>query len=332
MMFNRDVRRKKGFSLIELLVVMVITLVLVGVAAMYLEEYVYKGKVSKAMQDLDMFRSALQLYDATETKAFSNYNYQGNGEAATFGFAYSTAGIANFYGTGVNEVAATLGGATTAWTNYAANSLKDLLGKYLMTLPNDPFGAAYVVNSSAGYAASLGADQSTASNIGRNKDLIMYYLTERPVLTDVVVNDVNGDQKISVDDSIDFVFSKDVTAADAALVPATHLVYTDGDLIDQAIAGFTVDDGTLYTNAATAKGAIRLLNNGRILRFVVTAAPTTPATLIGKKIKFKTGTNTFADSISDNNPYFRNDTTGKARTIDTTNGNPYVKVRIAGTF
>jgi len=97
MMFNRDVRRKKGFSLIELLVVMVITLVLVGVAAMYLEEYVYKGKVSKAMQDLDMFRSALQLYDATEAAPFSNYNYQGNGTPATFGFAFSTSDIANYY-------------------------------------------------------------------------------------------------------------------------------------------------------------------------------------------------------------------------------------------
>lgn len=319
MMFNRDVRRKKGFSLIELLVVMVITLVLVGVAAMYLEEYVYKGKVSKAMQDLDMFRSALQLHDATEQSPFMNYNYQGGGDAATFGFAYSTLGIA-----GYDAIFATLGGADVAWTNYSANSLKDLLGKYLLTLPTDPFGGTYVVNSSAGYVASLGADQSTASNVGRNKDLLMYYLNEIPVLVDVVVNDNDASGTITANDYIDFKFNKDVTGPDTALA-ADDFIYTDENL------NIGADVTVMVLGNATANfgGAVRVKNDGRTLRYVVDVAPA--ENLVGKKIKFKS-TSTAAVTISDNNPYYRNTTSGKARVVSLTNGNPYVKVRLAGTF
>lgn len=318
MMFNRDVRRRKGFSLIELLVVMVITLVLVGVAAMYLEEYVYKGKVSKAMQDLDMFRSALQLYDATEPSPFKNYNYQGNGEAATFGFAYSTTNIAAY-----NAKFATLGGASVAWTNYSANSLKDFLGKYLLTLPADPFGGTYVVNSSAGYVASWGADLSTASNVGRNKDLLVYYLNEIPVLTDVIINDNDASKTITAGDYIDLVFNKDVTSPDA-LLAAGDFIYTDEDLnIDANVTAMVLGD------VLGDKSAVRIKNDGRTLRYVVDVAPA--ENLIGKKIKFKS-TSTTAVTISDNNPYFRNETSGKARVVSLTNGNPYVKVRLAGTF
>lgn len=327
---NREVFRTRGFSLIELLVVMVITLILVSVAAFYFDEYVYKGRLSKTMQDLDMFRTALQLYDSTENSPFCNYNYQGGGEAATFGFAYSTALIANYYPAGAPEL--TAGGSSTAWTNYHANSLKSLLGRYLLTLPDDPFNFPYVINSSAGYIASLGADNSTAGNHGQNKDIIMYYINLIPVLVDIVVNDTDASQTITTGDFLDFKFNKDVTNPDVVLV-AAHLMYTDENQnVDKVVTQLITDNGTSFTNTASANGAIRVRNDGRTLRFYISVAP--GENLIGKKVKFNTagGANAFSDSISDNNPYFLNSATGKSRTIDLINGNPYVKVRLAGTF
>jgi len=327
---NREVFGKRGFSLIELMVVMVITFILVSVVAFYFDEYVYKGRLSKAMQDLDMFRSALQLYDSTENSPFCNYNYQGGGEAATFGFAYSTALIANYYPAGAPEL--TAGGSSTAWTNYHANSLKSLLGKYLLNLPNDPFNMPYVVNSSAGYIASLGADNSTAGNHGQNKDIIMYYTNMVPVLIDIVVTDSDASRTITAGDFLDFKFNKDVTNPDVVLV-AAHLMYTDDEQnVGSVVTQLITDDGTVFTNTASANGAIRVRNDGRTLRFYVSVAP--GENLIGQKVKFNTagGANAFSDSISDNNPYFLNSATGKSKTIDLINGNPYVKVRLAGTF
>ncbi|HNV72020.1 MAG TPA: prepilin-type N-terminal cleavage/methylation domain-containing protein, partial [Candidatus Ozemobacteraceae bacterium] len=57
---------RKGFSLIELLVVVVIIALLIGVAAPYYADYVKESKLSKAKADLDVFKQAVTLYNSRE--------------------------------------------------------------------------------------------------------------------------------------------------------------------------------------------------------------------------------------------------------------------------
>ena len=58
---------KRGFSLIELLVVVAIIAILVGVAAPYYNDYVKESKRTKALQDIDVLKQAVLLHDSRKT-------------------------------------------------------------------------------------------------------------------------------------------------------------------------------------------------------------------------------------------------------------------------
>lgn len=257
MMYNMDVRRRKGFSLIELLITIAVMLVLVGVAAFFLEDYVHKSKVAKATQDLDMFRSALNIYDSIEPKVFSAYLYTAADATtpANFGFNWNTL-IAS-----TSDAWSTIGGATTLgdWVDTQYNSLGILVGTYLKDFPLDPWGNAYKVNTSAGYVMSFGAD-GTTSDLGattRNKDIVQYYLSKNPVLVDAVIRDKDGSGTVTAGDFLDLKFSKDIYSSNLALADVSIL--TNGA---EAVNGAT----------ASPNEAVRLPGDNRTVRFVLATA------------------------------------------------------------
>lgn len=301
-MFNREVRGRKGFSLIELLVTVTIMLLLVGVAAFYLEDYVYKSKVSKAQQDLDMFRSAVNMRDAIESKPFSTYNYA-DSSANTYFYKWNTDKVATF-----NADWTTIGAASAAWSNFATKSLSDLIGTYLKNVPKDPWGVPYVVNTAAGYIASTGTDMRTSTvgntngitEVGREKDIMAYYLGDKLVLTDAVVYDTNNSGAIDAGEYMDLKFNKDVQTVTAAdLITGLRLSS------EETVQG-TLINGT--TPAFSFSTVAKLKDNGRILRCVFGEAHAA-SEIIGKWMQVEAAATTgLGYSIStiffDMDPYF----------------------------
>lgn len=275
MMINRRFGRR-GFSLIELLIAVTIMLVLAGIAAYFLDDYLHKSKVAKVTQDLDLFASALNTRDALESPIFSNYNYSGS-TANTVGYSWFHAFVVQY-----NASWASFGGASDAWNDYSNNSLKSLLGKYLKTVPVDPWGAPYLLNTSAGYIASMGSDNKTCiggaivgiTETGREKDIVQYYLGGPIKLVDVIVYDFNANFKIDNNEFIDFVFNKDIQNYVGA--DANGIIGEFEDSIDLA---FTTPvnppqiQQSVVAAGGTFSGPIRLKDNGRILRFVAEALP-----------------------------------------------------------
>jgi|GEM_PF-3804972 len=314
MMYNRDVKKRKGFSLIELLVAVTIMLLLVGIAAFYLEDYIYKSKVAKAYQDLDMFRSALNLRDSVESSAFSNYNYANN-DSDVYYYAWHTDKVAS------NDANwGTFGGATEAWSNYAANSLSGLIGTYLKNVPKDPWGMPYVLNTSAGYIASLGTDMKTGiggntagiTEAGREKDLVSYYLGDKLILTDVVVYDKNNDGSIQTNEYIDFTFNKDVQNVSAANL-ITDILLSDKET---TAASSGTQLGSITAPVVSFTAVAKMKDNGRTLRCLF--GENHPATdIIGKWVAVNTALDTglgysINGHLFDMDQYFKSPTGSQA--------------------
>jgi len=274
MMFNFR-RRKGGFSLIELLIAVTIMLLIVGIAAFFLEDYLYKSKAAKALQDLDIFASALQLRNSVEPAVFSAYNYNSQVQGQTVFFSWYPIAIA---GWGAGWAAS--GGATSVWSDYSANSLNALIGSYLASVPKDPWGMPYVLNTSAGYIASMGSDLNTCiggnsngiTESGREKDLVRYYLGDKLVMTSIAVTDVDNSNTVSGGDYMDITFNKDVqwTGAAINLTPATGLATSDFQIADYETGPWPGTFPLAVDFGATVNGGnmIRLKDNGRVLRLI----------------------------------------------------------------
>ena len=67
----RKVPTKKGFTLLELLVVVGILAALVALALPYYQDYVNQSKLTAAAADLNTFRKALAMYDQLEPSMFT---------------------------------------------------------------------------------------------------------------------------------------------------------------------------------------------------------------------------------------------------------------------
>ncbi len=330
MMFYRDVRKKKGFSLIELLVAITIMLILVGVAAFFLEDYTYKAKVAKAQQDLDMFASAINYYEALEAKNFVGYNYlNANNTDSNFTTWYNAL-VASFDNASPTWAAA--GGAQVAWHDFSSNALHSLIGSYLKTVPTDPWGSKYYLNTAAGYVASLSADGKMSyggnnsegiTEVGRGRDIIKYYLGQYLILTGVNIRDDNGDGVLTAGDFIEFTFNKDVqhgvglasfesSVDDGA---SWQVLGTAGSAIPAA------DLGKFYMNGASdagaSSGAIRVLDNGRKVRFVINGmtaggpvgtASIPVSQLVGKLYRINTTAvnGVYSKTVMDMDPYIYN--------------------------
>ena len=290
MMFNLR-KRKSGFSLIELLVAITIMLLLVGIAAWFLDDYLYKAKVAKAQQDLDMFAGALRLYDSLENSPFSSYNYSTAvaGAGGTQKFSFFPIAIASYW-----AAFGTVGGAATQWSDYSSNSLVGLIGSYLKTVPPDPWGSAYLLNTSSGALSSMGADLVTCvggnsfgiTETGRSRDIVNYYLGDKLVLSAVSIWDNNNNGTVDAVEYIDFTFNKDVQAVNQNMSTTNCFeISTDGGLtwgpLTAGVTPYFINAGQIQSISP-----VRLQNDARTLRYVFYQG-VTMNTLLGKLIRVK---------------------------------------------
>jgi len=161
---------KRGFSLIELLVVVVIIAILVGVATPYYTDYVKDSKRSKALQDLDALKQAIVLYNSQEDMPYL--------------------GI--------------LGTGTSSLPILGENDFNGLMGRYLTYIPVDPWGKNYKLDPYSCFVYSEGPN----SNI--DDDDIREYYVKDIALKRVEWQDINNNRTIDTDDLIYFSFNKSV--------------------------------------------------------------------------------------------------------------------------
>ncbi len=279
MMFNLRRKKSGAFSLIELLVAITIMLLLVGIAAWFLDDYLYKSKVAKASQDLDMFAGAVRLYDSLENTPFSAYNYS----TALIGSAGNK--YFSFYPLAMNVYAAvwgTLGGATTQWTDFSQNSLTSLIGTYLKTVPPDPWGSPYLINTSSGVISSMGSDLLTCyggnsfgiTETGRTRDIVNYYLGDKLTLATVYVWDNNNNGTIEYGEYMDFTFNKDIQHPTTGIPVATAFEFSSDNVTWASFGASGVATGApaagFYLSAVANQAVVRLRNNPRVLRYTFT--------------------------------------------------------------
>lgn len=62
--WNRSFSRSRGFTLIELVVVMVIIALLAGAAVLKINDKIEQGRRTRAIQDIKTFSTAVDLYEA----------------------------------------------------------------------------------------------------------------------------------------------------------------------------------------------------------------------------------------------------------------------------
>ena len=143
-------RNEKGFTLIEVVVVVAVIAILAAVLTPYITKYIDDSKIAKA-------RNEVQVVAAAVTNAYKDLGrWPNRNTAATdFGGLY----------TGATTPAAAFFGAATGWTAAGAgwNALDTHLvtnghtypaagdtkwsGPYATTLPVDPWGRPYVINA-----------------------------------------------------------------------------------------------------------------------------------------------------------------------------------------
>ncbi|MBF0543359.1 MAG: pilin [Candidatus Riflebacteria bacterium] len=65
---------KRGFTLLELLIVVAIIAVLIALALPYYQDYIEKSKYSGTLADLSNLRKAVQMYEQMESKSLSTFD------------------------------------------------------------------------------------------------------------------------------------------------------------------------------------------------------------------------------------------------------------------
>jgi len=211
----KKVISKKGFSLVELIIALSILIIMTGVAILYLGDVLYKAKVAKAATDIEILIEALTLNDAENPTDILDSGFPGAVAGSTIS------------GDSVTE----------------RDTLAKLVGIYLLSLPNDPWGNGYRVNSYAGWVKSLGEDLNLSGTTKYDRDVAGYFLPENLFLAKVRAEDLNDNAVLDTGDEVRMYFSKSVrcnaklAAAHVNTIKGTPQLDSSVDNSDSSVAG-----------------------------------------------------------------------------------------------
>ena len=223
---------KRGFSLIELLVVVAIIAILVGVAAPYYNDYVKESKRTKALQDIDVLKQAVLLHDSQEDLPYLGV------------LATATAQAARIPVLGEND-------------------FNGLQGKYLTNIPTDPWDKNYKLDPVGCFIYSEGPDSAIESD-----DVRDYYVKDL-ALVSVEWEDLNNDRLISDNDKLYFTFNKclHITTFDAE---NDFDVFVNGLAVTGATSTLRVTAETITSpTTATTSVIVTRVNPGNTVKLGV---------------------------------------------------------------
>lgn len=220
---------KRGFSLIELLVVVAIIAILVGVAAPYYNDYLKESKRTKALQDIDVLKQAVLLHDSQEDLPYI-------GQLAT----------------GTENRVGILG----------ENDFIGLQGKYLTNIPTDPWDKNYKLDPMGCFIYSEGADSS------KEDDYIRDYYVKDLALVSVEWTDMNNDRLINTNDKLYFTFNKPLFVNGGAASDFEVFVNGISTDTPDAKLLFSFDTSTMATeeNNATSSVLIAKVTDGNTVK------------------------------------------------------------------
>lgn len=181
----------KGFSLIELLVVISIIAILVGAAAPYYADYVKESKVSKAKADLEILKQAIIVYNSREDRPYQ-------------GLIATTPPYIPLLGD---------------------NDFAGLQGKYLTKIPLDPWGRPYKLDPYGCFVYSDGPDSAD------ERDDIREYYVKELALRKVEWEDTNNNKTLDLNDLIYLHFNKTVLVEGNAISAADFDVYENDQVV-----------------------------------------------------------------------------------------------------
>ncbi len=221
---------KRGFSLIELLVVVAIIAILVGVATPYYADYVRESKRAKALQDLDVFKQAVVLYNSQED------------------FPYL--GVLSTDTTLLDPVPIP-----------GENDFNGLQGRYLTYIPVDPWGKNYKLDPYSCFVYSEGATSDQSDDI---KD---YYIKDL-ALVRIEWEDSDNDRTMNTNDLLYFHFNKPLCCE--SLAASDFMIYENNELASSSVTlGITSSVAYASENAASSSVLITTVNNTNTVKLGV---------------------------------------------------------------
>lgn len=165
---GRSIMTKRGFSLIELLVVVAIITVLVGVATPYYSDYVRESRLTKARQDLAILKQAVLVYNSQNELPYMGLIATGTTSRPTFG----------------------------------ERDFDGLQGRYLGNIPVDPWDRNYKLDPYGSFVYSEGPDPTTT------RDHIRDYYVRDLALVRIEWEDLTNTRTIEEGDLLYFHFNK----------------------------------------------------------------------------------------------------------------------------
>ena len=208
---------KKSFSLVELLIVVTIISVLAGAAVPFVSEYLESARIAKCKNDLDEFAKAINAYEATTGKTYS-------------------------------DVTGTV-----------------LKGRFLQTIPTDPWGAQYTFASatdelgckvgSKGPDGVLGNGEADGGSAAHEDNIVVAYKGPLAMVS-ALWYDSDLDSSVNNNDTLKIKFNRnpDGTSGIAVANYATA-------------SGSTPVAGILLSNLCSAAGT----KSGRTVTFTLNA-------------------------------------------------------------